>query len=112
MHDAKYRARFPMLQTIPMQYRWGGAMALTWNGVPVFEEVERNLFAAIGCNGVGATKASALGMAAAEAALGLQSKFVTIFNSFAAPRKLPPQPFLNIGAGLRLRYSELAAGIE
>jgi len=111
-HDAKYLARFPMLKDIPMEYRWGGAMALTWNGVPIFEEVERNLFAAIGCNGVGATKASALGMAAAEAALGMKSEFVKIFNGFAAPKKLPPQPFLSIGAGVKLKYSEITAGIE
>jgi glycine/D-amino acid oxidase-like deaminating enzyme len=112
MHDRKFAARFPTLKGVPMQYRWAGAMALTWNGVPAFGEIEPGVFAAIACNGVGATKATAAGMAAAEAALGIDSWLVQVFKGFAAPRRLPPQPFLTIGATANLSMKEWSAGRE
>ncbi|WP_233850005.1 NAD(P)/FAD-dependent oxidoreductase [Paraburkholderia sp. HD33-4] len=112
VHDKKFDARFPMLKGVPMEYRWAGAMALTWNGVPAFGEIETGMFAAIACNGVGATKATASGIAAAEAALGMDSWLVQVFKGFAAPRRLPPQPFLTIGASANLSMKEWSAGLE
>ncbi|MDN8035896.1 NAD(P)/FAD-dependent oxidoreductase [Burkholderia vietnamiensis] len=112
IHDRKFDARFPMLKEVPMEYRWAGAMALTWNGVPAFGEIEPGIFAAIACNGVGATKATASGIAAAEAALGMDSWLVQVFRGFSAPKRLPPQPFLTIGATANLSVKEWSAGIE
>lgn len=112
VHDRKFEARFPMLKDVAMQYRWAGAMALTWNGVPAFGEVEPGIFAAIACNGVGATKATASGIAAAEAALGMESWMVQVFRGFEAPKRLPPQPFLTIGATANLSMKEWSAGLE
>ncbi len=112
VHDRKFKARFPMLKSVPMQYRWAGAMALTWNGVPAFGEIEPGIFAAIACNGVGATKATASGIAVAEAALGLDSWLVRVFKGFAVPKRLPPQPFLTIGATANLSMKEWTAGLE
>jgi glycine/D-amino acid oxidase-like deaminating enzyme len=112
VHDRKFETRFPMLKGTPMEYRWAGAMALTWNGVPAFGEIEPGVFAAIACNGVGATKATASGIAAAEAALGEESWLVQVFRGFAAPKRLPPQPFLTIGATANLSMKEWSAGVE
>lgn len=112
VHDRKFDARFPMLKGVPMEYRWAGAMALTWNGVPAFGEIETGMFAAIACNGVGATKATASGIAAAEAALGMDSWLVQVFKGLAAPKRLPPQPFLTIGATANLSMKEWSAGLE
>lgn len=112
VHDRKFLARFPMLAGLRMQYRWAGAMALTWNGVPAFGEVEPGLFAACACNGVGATKATALGMAAAEAALDADTELLRIVRNAAAPKRLPPQPFLTMGVKATLRLRELRAGVE
>lgn len=112
VHDKKIEARFPMLRGLQMQYRWAGPMSLTWNGVPAFGEIAPGVFAAIACNGVGATKATASGIAAAEAVLGVDSPLVKIFHSFAAPKRLPPQPFLTIGASTNLSVREWLAGIE
>ncbi|AET92074.1 FAD dependent oxidoreductase [Burkholderia sp. YI23] len=112
VHDRKFEARFPMLKALSMQYRWAGAMALTWNGVPAFGEIEPGMFAAIACNGVGATKATASGIAAAEAALGIDSWLVQVFRGFAAPKRLPPQPFLTLGATANLSMKEWSAGPE
>lgn len=111
-HDEKFRARFPALADIPMEYRWSGAMAVTWNSVPAFGEIERGIFAACGCNGVGATKATANGMAAAEQALGRKTRLTEIFARFDAPKPLPLQPFRTIGAKASLAYREWRAGAE
>ncbi|MGO4622811.1 NAD(P)/FAD-dependent oxidoreductase [Ensifer sp. 2YAB10] len=111
-HDQKYHARFPKLTDIPMEFRWGGAMALTWNSVPAFGEIEPGMFAACGCNGVGATKATANGIAAAELMLGVKSRVSEIFARFDAPKALPRQPFRTIGAKANLAFREWRAGGE
>lgn len=112
LHDAKFKARFPMLQGLEMQYRWGGAMALTWNAVPAFGEIEPGLFAAIACNGVGATKATASGIAAAEQVLGHKSALTAIFEAMEKPKPLPPQPFTALGVKASLAWRHWRAGAE
>ncbi|MBB4568934.1 glycine/D-amino acid oxidase-like deaminating enzyme [Rhizobium leucaenae] len=95
-----------------MQYRWGGAMALTRNHVPAFGEIERDVFAACGCNGLGASNSTAAGIAAAEFALGHESELGRVYRQLAAPAPLPPQPLTTIGAKLHLAYREWSAGAE
>jgi len=111
-HDRKFAARFPALRDIGMEYRWGGPIALTWNGVPAFGEVEHGIFAACGCNGLGASKATASGIAAAEIATGVQTELTRIYASFPPPRTLPPQPITSIGAKVQLAVREWKAGME
>ncbi|MEY9325618.1 NAD(P)/FAD-dependent oxidoreductase [Sinorhizobium fredii] len=111
-HDRKFKARFPGLDDVGMEYRWAGPMAVTWNSVPAFGEIERGVFAACGCNGVGATKATASGIAAAELMLGHGSELTEIYRSFEAPKALPPQPFTAIGAKVNLAFREWNAGGE
>lgn len=112
VHDGKFLTRFPGLKGLGMEYRWGGPMALTWNSVPAFGEVERGVFSACGCNGLGASKSSAAGIAAADQALGVSSELLDIFTGFDKPRQLPPQPFLTLGAKANMKFKELRAGDE
>lgn len=112
VHDHKFADRFPELVGLKMQYRWGGPMALTWNSVPIFGEIEPGLFAACACNGLGASKSTAAGIAAAEAALGMKSQLVQILSGYDAPKSLPPQPFLSLGAKADLKLREWRAGRE
>jgi glycine/D-amino acid oxidase-like deaminating enzyme len=112
VHDRKFMARFPDLSGVGMEYRWAGGMAITWNSVPAFGEIERGIFAACGCNGLGASKATASGIAAAETMLGQSSDVTRIYQSFAAPKALPPQPITTIGATASLIYREWSAGAE
>jgi glycine/D-amino acid oxidase-like deaminating enzyme len=112
VHDGKFLTRFPSLKGLRMEYRWGGPIALTWNSVPAFGEVDRGVFSACGCNGLGASKSSAAGIAAADQALGLRSELVEIFSGFDKPKQLPPQPFLTIGAKANMKLKELRAGDE
>ncbi|WP_281036008.1 MULTISPECIES: FAD-binding oxidoreductase [unclassified Mesorhizobium] len=112
LHERKFAARFPALKDVGMEHRWGGAMALTWNSVPAFGEVEQGVFAACGCNGLGASKATASGIAAAEVATGVQTDLTRIFASFPPPRMLPPQPITTLGAKVQMAVREWRAGLE
>jgi glycine/D-amino acid oxidase-like deaminating enzyme len=111
-HDRKFKMRFPVLGDIGMAYRWAGAMAVTRNAVPAFGEIERGLFSACACNGVGASKATAAGIAAAEQALGHHSPLRDIFMRVDLPKTLPRQPFTTIGAKANLAFREWRAGAE
>jgi len=95
-----------------MEYRWAVAMAATWNSVPAFGEIERGLYSACGCDGVGASKATASGIAAAEHLLDHRSALRAIFQRFELPKFLPPQPMTAIGAKANLALREWMAGNE
>ena len=110
--DRKLAHRFPSLAGTRMEYRWGGAMALTRNGVPAFGEVEAGVLAACGCNGLGASNATASGLAAAETLAGVESELTRIYRGFAAPQALPPRPLTLIGAKATLALREWKAGVE
>ncbi|ANT54532.1 NAD(P)/FAD-dependent oxidoreductase [Mesorhizobium amorphae] len=112
LHDRKFADRFPSHRHLKMQYRWGGAMALTRNTVPLFGQVAPGIFAACACNGIGGTKSTAAGIAAAELIVGHQSRLGDIFHAFAKPQTLPPRPFVDVGARLNLAYREWRAGRE
>ena len=112
LHDRKFAHRFPSLAGTRMDYRWGGAMALTWNGVPAFGEVETGILAACGCNGLGASNATASGLAAAETLLDVDSELTRIYRGFPCPRALPPRPLTLIGARATLALREWKAGVE
>lgn len=111
-HDSTFARRFPSLAGTRMEYRWGGAMALTRNSVPAFGEVERGIHAACGCNGLGASNATASGLAVAEALLGVESELTRIYRGFAPPQALPPQPLRLIGVKATLALREWKAGVE
>lgn len=112
VHDRKLASRFPPLAGLTMEHRWAGAMALTWNSVPVVQEAEQGLWVAAGCNGVGATNATANGIVAAERALGHESDLGRNFRKADAPKTIPPEPFATIGGKATLRWKEWRAGDE
>lgn len=112
VHDRKLASRFPQLAGERMEYRWAGAMALTWNSVPIVDEVEANLWVAAGCNGVGATNATANGIVAAERALGHLSELGRNLARTAPPAAVPPEPFAAIGGKATLAWKEWRAGDE
>ncbi|QKC86911.1 FAD-binding oxidoreductase [Mesorhizobium sp. NZP2077] len=110
--DRKFADRFPDHRHLKMQYRWAGAMALTRNSVPLFGQVEKGIFAACACNGIGGTKSTSAGIATAELLLGHQSALGKVFSAFDEPQALPPRPFTAVGARVNLAYREWHAGRE
>jgi len=111
-HDAAYRARFPMLAGVEMEFRWGGRLCVSRNDVQVVREVESGLFTACCQNGLGTTKGTLAGMLAADLATGQTSPALQRMTSAAAPKRLPPEPLASIGANATLRWNEFQAGKE
>lgn len=111
-HDRSFAARFPMLRGVDMEYRWGGRLCLSWNGVPVFGEVEQGVYLAVCQNGLGASKGTLSGMLAAEYATGHENPYIADYLAFAQPTRLPPEPFASVGAAVYLNCKEMRAGRE
>lgn len=111
-HDKSFAARFPMLDGVDMQYRWGGRLCLSRNGVPAFGEVEENLFAACCQNGLGTAKGTLAGMLAAELAARTNNPMIAEMQAFDQPERLPPEPIAWLGANAVMRWKERKAGIE
>ncbi|MEO1612049.1 MAG: FAD-binding oxidoreductase, partial [Pseudomonadota bacterium] len=111
-HDASFIARFPMLAHVPMQFRWGGRLCLSLNDAPAFGEIEEGLFAACCHNGLGLARGTFSGVAAADLAAGIDSRFARRQSGRAGPRRLPPAPIATLGARVKIAYGERRAGVE
>ena len=108
----KFDARYPQLADVGMEYVWSGHLCLTRNNVSVTGELEPGLYAACVDNGLGTTRSTLVGIAAAETALGIESDITRHFAAEAAPSRLPPAPLAKIGANLFLRWKEWRARDE
>ena len=111
-HDAAFAARFPMLDGVEMDYRWGGRLCLSWNGVPALGEVEEGLYSACCQNGLGTAKGTLHGMLTADLASGVDSALLREVMGQPAPRRLPPVPLTYLGANAVMRWGELRSGRE
>lgn len=111
-HDRAFAARFPMLTGVEMEYRWGGRLCLSRNGVQVIGELDEGLYSACCQNGLGTAKGTLAGALAAELAMGLTSSALTRAVGADTPAKLPPEPIAKFGAAFQLKWSEWRAGRE
>ena len=111
-HDRAFAARFPMLHGVEMEHRWGGRLCLSLNNVQVVRELEQGLYSACCQNGLGTAKGTLAGMLTAELPNGISSASLERALSAPEPTKLPPRRIAQLGATLRLRWSELRAGRE
>lgn len=111
-HDRSFAARFPMLEGVEMEHRWGGRLCLSWNGAPALGEVDEGLYAACCQNGLGLARGTLHGMAMAEMASGVESETVTDVMGQGEPSRLPPLPFTYLGATATMKWGEWKAGRE
>lgn len=111
-HDASFRARFPMLKDVSMDYRWGGRLCLSRNDVQHIAQLDDGLFCASCQNGLGTAKGTLGGVLAAELACGIETPELTATLNTAEPTRLPPEPLMTIGANAYLRWQENRAGAE
>lgn len=110
VQDRAFAARFPMLDGVTMEHRWGGALCLSWNNVPAFGELEPGLISAVCQNGLGTVKGTLSGMMAAELACDTGSNLLADYRDQPPPRALPPTLLTQIGATARIRWQEWRAG--
>lgn len=111
-HDRAFRARFPMLEGVTMEHRWGGRLCLSMNGAPAFGEIAEGLFSACCQNGLGAARGTLSGMLAADLAAGRESPHLPVMTDAGQPSLLPPEPVAWLGATARIRWGERRAGAE
>jgi glycine/D-amino acid oxidase-like deaminating enzyme len=108
----KFDQRFPQLAGMKMEYAWAGHLCLSLNGVAVMREITDGVFSGCVQNGLGTTRGTLTGIGAAELACGETSAVTEHFTAEARPRRLPPQPFQQIGANAVLRWKEWRAREE
>jgi gamma-glutamylputrescine oxidase len=73
--DAKIARLFPVLEGVPIEYRWGGDVAITLNRAPDFGRLGDNLYYAQGYSGHGMAMAGLAGKLMAEAIAGQSERF-------------------------------------
>ncbi|MEK6216839.1 MAG: FAD-binding oxidoreductase [Boseongicola sp.] len=105
----KFDQRFPQLAGLEMEYTWAGHLCLSLNGVSVMREVEQNLFSGCVQNGLGTARGTLTGIGAAELTCGVTSDITRHFTAQDRPRRLPPQPFQQLGANAVIRWKEWRA---
>ncbi len=84
---------FPQLADVPIEFAWGGTLAITVNRMPAFQRLGKGVFAAGGYSGHGVAMATLAGKLMAEAVQGTAERF-DVFASL-------PQPRFPGGAALR-----------
>lgn len=107
-----FDARFPGLESVPMEFRWAGALCLSRNHVPAFGEIEPGLYSACCENGLGTVKSTFAGMMVAELATGARSAHLDKYGNQPKPSRIPPEPFAWLGINSVIRWQELRAGRE
>ncbi len=108
----KFDQRFPQLAGLRMEYAWAGHLCLSRNGVSVMRQLDTGLFSGCVQNGLGTARGTLTGIGAAELACGVESAITRHFTAEPAPKRLPPQPFQEIGANAVLRWKEWRAREE
>lgn len=109
-HDASFRARFPMLPDVDMEYRWSGHLCLSLNNAPAFGEIAERVYSACCCNGLGITKGTLGGMAIADLATGTGGAHVEALLAQPKPSRLYPEPFMTLGARAKIWWMQKRAG--
>lgn len=105
----KFDQRFPQLAGMQMEYAWAGHLCLTLNGVAVMRKIDDGVYSGCVQNGLGTARGTLTGIGAAELACGVTSAITDHFTAEARPKRLPPQPFREIGANTVLRWKEWKA---
>lgn len=108
----KFDQRFPQLAGMEMEFHWAGHLCLSLNGVAVAREIEPGVISGCVQNGLGTARGTLTGIAAAERACGHSSDITAHFDAETPPKRLPPQPFREIGANALLRWKEWRARDE
>ena len=89
------KLRFPQLTNINFESVWGGTTGFTYNGGPIWGEIENNIYISAGCNGGGIVKGTLFGELLAMSAN--QLKVPEIKKLFGSASRMPPEPFRKIG---------------
>ena len=96
--------RFPGLAATDLEYTWTGHLSGTRSGEPCFARIDEGLHAVAGCNGSGVARGTLWGRLLVDMASTSTSALLTDVLGQAQPGYLPPRPFFDIGASLRMAW--------
>jgi len=111
-HLAGLQKRFPGIVADDIAYTWTGHLSGTRSGEPYFARVDQGLHAVAGCNGSGVARGTLWGCLLVEMAAGDSSPVLADVLAQANPGYLPPSPFFDIGAALRMAWEVRRARAE
>ena len=92
---------FPQLEAVPIDYAWGGTLAITRTRLPHFARLAPDVFVAHGYSGQGLALATLGGQLIAEAVSGTAERF-DVMASLPVPR---------FPGGTLLRFPALVLGM-
>jgi glycine/D-amino acid oxidase-like deaminating enzyme len=106
------KKRFPQLPNDIIQSSWSGVVSRTRNSSQIFEKIDNNIFTA-GCyNGSGIGVGTLFGEQIAIKASEENTEEIETIEARNKPTWLPPQPFLDLGVKIRLKYERFRAKSE
>ena len=108
-HRNSFLKRFPLLDSVPFEYSWGGMLCMTMNHEPVFNECHSDVFAIAAMNGVGIAKGTYLGYYMAEMIAGNKSDNLNFIVNSSKPNWVPPEPLKSVGVRMRLSLEQRLA---
>ena len=111
-HRLSFTKRYPALQHVEQEFVWSGRLCMSRNSAPAFGKLEDGLYAAACQNGLGTTKGTLAGMAAAELACEGETPLVKSILAQGKPTKLPPAPLDSIGANAFMHWGQFKARRE
>lgn len=97
-HRQVFDVRFPQIADVELEHFWAGTISITRNGAPRWGQVAPNVHVLAGCNGVGIIKQTILGTLLVDAAAGEDNALIADALALGQPSKLPPSPFMDLGA--------------
>ncbi|MGJ7550795.1 NAD(P)/FAD-dependent oxidoreductase [Pseudomonas alloputida] len=103
-HLGGLEKRFPGITGQDLEYTWTGHLSGTRSGEPYFARVEDGLYAVAGCNGSGVARGTLWGRLLVEMAMGADSALLSDVLGQARPGYLPPRPFFDLGASVRMAW--------
>ena len=109
-HERALREIYPELAGMPLEYRWGGFVALTRDGLPHLHEPAPGLLAGLGYNGRGVAMATAMGRLLARRALGEPAESLQFPLTPVRPIRL--HRLSHLAARTTIRYLQLRDALE
>ena len=109
-HERALREIHPELAGMPLEYRWGGFVALTRDGLPHLHEPAPGLLAGLGYNGRGVAMATAMGRLLARRALGEPAESLDFPLTPVRPIRL--HGLSHLAARASIRYLQLRDALE
>ncbi len=112
LHKKALVDRYPMLESVGLEYTWGGLLGMTLNQGQYWGQLEPHVFATAGYNGTGIAKGTGSGMALADIIAGVDSPLASHSASLVPPSWVPPRPFIDVGVYAMTTFLQSRAGRE